>query len=480
MTIIDTFHVHYNCQTDEEDGRPRIATEGEAALYWRRSGDDAAVCFQAAPVGGWSCSRVTGHDGSHIAMQDSTYDNPTGRVCMIWSADTPTGGELRLTGANHPHHAEFMRAKSELENILQQYDNVTDAQRQLLNRDEVYLVDSNPRNVRSRLEYVTEYAELLGGETSVHRTQQDIEHRDNHRLHSVQQYVSYSYTEMWNLADIIVAAEERSRGMMRFGVLADVDINRGRRTVQLIRTSQEVPTDATVADVLGYWQHRHAAYIGDIVHCSNTIRAAARAHSWHDLHQRTINAMRSDGTLVSPQWHEHTNRPVGLRLTTPEDNIVDAVPYVVQPPAKLSDLHDDTSVQAMCQHIYRLEETHHDEISAMTERLLELAGDQSWCGEYEQNVERLNSGLSSYMLDAGVEFKVRQREWLVTGTVSITIDVPISTTVSANGSDDAIENASDVDIDYSEIAESLGIDYRTFRNMNYDIGACDWTDADPA
>jgi hypothetical protein len=463
--------VHYERPVSE---LTRPATEEEAALH-NRGGE---MCYTAFPAG-WVCTRTKDHDGNHIAHQTQNDDGSLG-VVAVWSTE-PTPTEPTTPTEPSPFVARFAEIISKLDWVIEQNNNVTEAQLALLHEDELRSFNYYKDGILSRRHYATEYMNDAGN-----RDEESNTRRLNTLNHVDYGYLPASYREMFEQAARIEAAAERARGTLLYGRLLEStdeghmdSVRRGKAMSDSLRFSWATqPEGATVADVLAYWQHRHTAMLTDIAHCSNTIRAAARAHGWHDLHQLTIEELRINGELTHPLWHAETRRPVGM-LLRPVDGteVLPSMAAIAAPPLTMRHLHDLMTVQDMVAAITAIEELHSSEINAMAERLRELADSENWCGDYENNVNRLNSGLSMYMSSP---FIIRQREYHVSGHVTVTITVPISQLVEARDIDDAYEEADQRSVDTDEIAAQLGISYRELRNMNYEIGNAEYTNCEQA
>jgi hypothetical protein len=112
-------------------------------------------------------------------------------------------------------------------------------------------------------------------------------------------------------------------------------------------------------------------------------------------------------------------------------------------------------------------------IEELWEQLDEKAADESWCGVYDAFCERFDR-----------ERPQEDRDYLVDATaeVTLTIRVPVSTTVSARSADQATEDVSDSDfeVDADSIAAALGIDYSTARNLDWDVNDIEVESAEPA
>lgn len=264
------------------------------------------------------------------------------------------------------------------------------------------------------------------------------------------------------------------------------DIERGRQTVNDYRYGTvrrpSVWSAVTLSDVVAYWQSRHAAYWADMNHVGRTVRSMARSRGWEYQYDRYMPRAidRVDVPTVI--------RPVIERRTTIDAANgaidVDAVTGFrpVAPPTSVLDVGHGATMVDVCAAVIVLENGSRIALDAVADVLLDAANDNDWCHEYEQSVNRLNDGLSSYATrgyDNGGPFIEREREhdYVVSGTVQITVDVPWSTVVTASSESDAVDyvDTDSIDVDdavYDMARRIADASYRERRYM-YNVGDID-------
>jgi hypothetical protein len=124
----------------------------------------------------------------------------------------------------------------------------------------------------------------------------------------------------------------------------------------------------------------------------------------------------------------------------------------VVPPVELVKYHDDAP-----------------DLERMTEILTAIgqnANDNDMCEVYDRMCADLG-------LPTRVDLGIRDLNWRVSGYVTVTVRVPVSATVRAATSDDAVEEADDPSnyVDSSDVVEAV-------RYGNYEIEDGEWEDAD--
>lgn len=99
------------------------------------------------------------------------------------------------------------------------------------------------------------------------------------------------------------------------------------------------------------------------------------------------------------------------------------------------------------------------------ERLIQESNERSWCSEFDEIIDDVNSQLPGWL-----QLPVREREYEVTWTETYTVTVHRCINVTARNESDAIEIAQDYDeADYHEIGQAVNNgDY------TYDCDGCDY------
>ena len=161
--------------------------------------------------------------------------------------------------------------------------------------------------------------------------------------------------------------------------------------------------------------------------------------------------------IVDEEWVDIPNR-VYVNLTSTES---------AQTVGKLAALyaHEANHVEAW---VKRYDETREDAIRAIRRignRLIEEAEGRSWCSEFDQIIDDVNSDLPGWL-----QLPEREREYEVRWTESYTITVPRSITVTAKSEEEACDIAADwEEADEYEMREAISAG-----NYSYDCDNGDY------
>ena len=156
--------------------------------------------------------------------------------------------------------------------------------------------------------------------------------------------------------------------------------------------------------------------------------------------------MRTDFTRVELEgWHP--SNLIGSILEFQEA-------YVVQVKTIEANQETNQATIARLEEQLRTARRHHQEdIDKIGERLIQEAEEHEWCGQYDAVIHDLNRGLH-------VELPIREHEYAVTGTWTVT--VPFTRYYTASDADAAVEMASDAEVSSSDIWEAV-------QNHRYDL-----------
>lgn len=275
------------------------------------------------------------------------------------------------------------------------------------------------------------------------------------------------------------------------GTDAAADVARGRRAVSMYRygTPSDVWYDLTLSDVVAAWRERHTAYWEDMTHVGRTIRSMARSRGWehyYDRHMSTAIERADIPTVIRPYVERRTTVESGSGVATVWTDAVGYAPPV--PPMSVTMVPHGAHMTDVLAAVVALDTSSAAALDAVADVLLDAADRYDWCTDYESSIERLHDGLSSYAMARGDVFHGREREhdYVVSGTVRITLDVPWSTIVTAS-SDDAASDSIDTDsIDVESAVREYAremLDARPSyygRSTFYDVDDIDVTDVESA
>jgi hypothetical protein len=222
--------------------------------------------------------------------------------------------------------------------------------------------------------------------------------------------------------------------VLPWGTESEADASRGARALDQFRWSRSWDdTGATVSDLLAAWNARDAAWSMDVQTVTSTLRAAARSFGWENHYDDVMDEL--SGSLTHPMWRPTHERPPGLLKSA--DGATGA-PTITRPPAHIGELANQcTSAEQIAAGYARTVSDHQSDLSALSEAFRDKAVEQSWCGDYERTVARLNREVSSY---AGEPFQSRHRDYDVTMYVTVTV----TRTVEASDEDAAREYVDDM------------------------------------
>lgn len=161
--------------------------------------------------------------------------------------------------------------------------------------------------------------------------------------------------------------------------------------------------------------------------------------------------------IVDEEWVDIPNRVYQVILN-PESNLTvgKLVAHYAQE-ARFSDSWRDKYDEARQQA--------QNAIAKIGERLIQESNDRSWCSEFDQIIDDVNSDLPGWL-----QLPEREREYEVTWTESYSITVPRSITVTARNEEQACDIAADwEEADEYEMREAISAG-----NYSYDCDNGDY------
>lgn len=208
----------------------------------------------------------------------------------------------------------------------------------------------------------------------------------------------------------------------------------------------------TLSDLIAYWHDRHDAYWRDMTYVGRTLRAAARGRGWDHHYDRYVGDMYAAGHDLPTVIRPNVDRRTTIDATSNNAHVNPRGYMPPMPPADAYAVHSAATVVDVVNAVRALEDSHADGLSALSDMFITAARAQGWCHEYEQTVDELNNGLSTY---AGSPFQVRERNYRVEGTVRVYVDVPWSQYVTADSEDSARDNVDLYDIDVDDYLSGM-------------------------
>jgi hypothetical protein len=248
------------------------------------------------------------------------------------------------------------------------------------------------------------------------------------------------------------------------------DASIGRNAINSYRHGLPYPWSTVEAvDIIAAWSEAWNAYNADLAMVGRTLRAAARSRGWGHHYGDAMSRL----DIVHPVMRPTFEAPTAVPARRSADGPTMAERYRSHTPPTLP-LPSDAAMAELLDGAANVLRRHTQELDDIATAFHDKAVECGWCGEYEQTVERLNGELSA---SAGEPFIARnlERDWNVSGTVTITVSIPVSTMVTASDEEQAGDYGYDSLRDSFSLVDELAnhVTYQTARDLasswSYDV-----------